>query len=162
MLKEQTAATVGAAARAVSSSAPGGLRRAGRGRSGDTVGTAAKVAEGIVGSLFITSGGMKLAGGMQDEFERFGYPSWFRVAAGAAEVAAGTGLVGGVRDPRFAAAGATVACGMMVGAVYTHLIRAGDPTLKAAPAGVLLGASAWLAWRNARAAFRPTGQSLSR
>ena len=158
MLKEQIAATAGATARVATGSVPGGLRRVGRGRSGDTIGTATKVTEGIVGSLFIASGGMKLAGGMQDEFERFGYPSWFRAAAGAAEVAAGTGLLGGVRDPRLAAAGARLACGMMVGAIYTHVIRAGDPPLKAAPAGVLLGASAWLAWRNARAVTRPTGE----
>ena len=86
--------------------------------------TARSIAQGLTSAAFFAAGGMKLAGGMKGEFERFGYPQWFRVAVASGEVAAAAGLAG---------------------AVYTHLVRAGDGPAPATPPLVLGGLSAWIA-----------------
>lgn len=104
-----------------------------------------RLAQGLLGAVFLGSGGAKLAGQMKGEFERFGYPPWFRIATGLVEVTSGASLLAGLRDARWAAAGSLLACGMMTGALWTHLARAGDPLVNAAPAGLLLGLSSWVA-----------------
>jgi putative oxidoreductase len=50
------------------------------------------------------------------DFRRWGYPGWFRVAVGAAELAAFALLL----VPRLAACGAALFALVMLGAIYTH------------------------------------------
>lgn len=105
-----------------------------------------KITQGLLGTVFLGSGGAKLAGAeqMNEMFEHFRFPPWFQTVTGAVEIAAGASLLAGLRNRRLATAGGLLACGTMAGAVWTHLVRAGDPPLKAAPAGVLLGLSSWV------------------
>ena len=103
------------------------------------------VMQGSLGAVFLGTGGAKLTGHMKGEFERFGYRPWFRIATGLVELTAGASLLAGLRDSRLAAAGSLLACGTMAGALWTHLVRAGDPPVNAAPAGVVLGLSCWVA-----------------
>ena len=50
------------------------------------------------------------------DFRRWGYPGWFRVAVGIAELAACALLL----VPRLASYGAAVFAAVMLGAIYTH------------------------------------------
>jgi uncharacterized membrane protein YphA (DoxX/SURF4 family) len=50
------------------------------------------------------------------DFRRWGYPGWFRVAVGAAELAACALLL----VPRLASYGAALFAAVMLGAIYTH------------------------------------------
>ncbi len=50
------------------------------------------------------------------DFRRWGYPGWFRVAVGAAELLACALLL----VPRLAAYGAALFAAVMLGAIYTH------------------------------------------
>ena len=50
------------------------------------------------------------------DFRRWGYPGWFRVAVGAAELIACALLL----VPRLAAYGAALFAAVMLGAIYTH------------------------------------------
>jgi uncharacterized membrane protein YphA (DoxX/SURF4 family) len=50
------------------------------------------------------------------DFRRWGYPGWFRVAVGAAELAACVLLL----VPRLASYGAALFAAVMLGAIYTH------------------------------------------
>lgn len=107
--------------------------------------TVKNIAQGLTSAAFFTAGGMKLAGGMADEFERFGYPQWFRVAVASGEVAAASGLAAGLLgDRRFERAAGTLLASTMAGAVYTHL-SAGDGPGAATPPLVLGSLSAWIA-----------------
>ncbi len=103
------------------------------------------IAQGLLGAAFFGAGGMKLAGGMKGEFERFGYPQWLRVAVGLAETAGAAGMLAGLRTPRWAKPSGAVLSGVMAGALWTHLVRAKDPPTHALPALALLGLSAWVA-----------------
>jgi putative oxidoreductase len=93
--------------------------------------------QGLLGLVGLLIGGVKVAGQEEQvaEFERFGYPQWFRIATGTIEIAAGTALVVGLLWlPALAPAGGVLLGIVMVGAVATHL-RIGDPASKwAAPA----------------------------
>lgn len=108
--------------------------------------TARSIAQGLTSAAFFAAGGMKLAGGMADDFERFGYPQWLRVAVATGEVVAAAGLAAGLLgDRRFERASGTLLAGTMAGAAFTHLARAGDTPAEAAPSLVLGGLSAWIA-----------------
>lgn len=109
--------------------------------------TAVTATQTLLGLTFLGSGGAKLAGvrQMKEMFEHFGYPPWFRIVTGLVEVTAGTSLLAGLRNSRWAAAGSLLACGTMAGALWTHLVRAGDPVAHAAPAGSLLALSSYVA-----------------
>jgi len=50
------------------------------------------------------------------DFQRWGYPGWFRVMVGAAELASFALLL----IPRLAAYGAALFAAVMLGAIYTH------------------------------------------
>ena len=108
--------------------------------------TARSIAQGLTSAAFFAAGGMKLAGGMKGEFERFGYPQWFRVAVASGEVTAAVGLAAGLLgDRRFERPAGALLASTMAGAVFTHLVRAGDGPAQAAPPLVLGGLSAWIA-----------------
>ena len=97
--------------------------------------------QGLAGLAFIAAGGTKLVGveSQVEDFERFGFPQWFRVATGAIEVGGGLGLlIGIVLAPMYAVLGGFVLIATMAGAVLTHLVRVDDPVSEAVPASVLL------------------------
>jgi uncharacterized membrane protein YphA (DoxX/SURF4 family) len=95
----------------------------------------------LLALLFLFAGGSKLWG--QEEvvkgFESFGFPQWFRLFIGAAEVAGGIGLVVPALA-QFAAAGLMI---IMAGAVWT-VISVGQPVVFPLVVLVLLGVVIWL------------------
>ena len=84
--------------------------------------------QGLLALAFLMSGGSKLVGArMQVEnFERWHYPQWFRPVVGTVEVLGAAGMVLGFWAPPAAFAAALWMGATMVGAVYTHLVRAKD------------------------------------
>jgi uncharacterized membrane protein YphA (DoxX/SURF4 family) len=113
--------------------------------------TLALVLQGLLGLVYLGSGGSKLAATdqMVDDFERFGYPRWFLFVTGGIEVTAAIGLLVGIWQPVWAAAGAAAIVVTMIGAVATHLGPAGDPVSKAVPPlllGTLAAIVAWVQW----------------
>lgn len=72
-----------------------------------------------------------------EDFQRFGYPQWFRVATGIVEISAGVALIAGLLWlPQLTAAGGLLLSSVMVGAVLTH-IRTGDPPTKTVVPAIL-------------------------
>jgi uncharacterized membrane protein YphA (DoxX/SURF4 family) len=90
--------------------------------------------QGLLGVAMLVSGGTKLAGLDRhvESFEQWVYPQWFRVLTGGIEAAGGLGLLAGRRRPSAAVVGGGLVSGTMLGAVYTHLVRAPDPPSVAA------------------------------
>jgi uncharacterized membrane protein YphA (DoxX/SURF4 family) len=97
--------------------------------------------KGLVAAVFLAAGGAKLAGVpmLVEEFEHIGLGQWFRYLTGALEVAGAVAIL----VPSVAAFGAVLLSCIMVGAIATHLFVIGG---SAAPAIVLLGLSAIIAW----------------
>jgi uncharacterized membrane protein YphA (DoxX/SURF4 family) len=97
---------------------------------------------GLLAVQFTISGVIKLVGVemIAENFERWGYPSWFRLFVGAAELAGAVGLL----LPRLRVLAASGLAVVMGGAVYTH-IRAGEGPETVMPA-VLLALLALLAY----------------
>ncbi len=77
------------------------------------------VLTGFLACVYLMAGSAKLMGApeMVDSFQVWGYPDWFRLLVGCAEVIAAILLL----IPRTTAAGAALLCLIMVGAVDTHL-----------------------------------------
>ncbi len=100
---------------------------------------AAGIVQVLLGLLFAFSGGSKVAGmRMQiDNFNRYGYPQWFRVFTGLVELAGAAGMVVGLFAEEVAIASGVVLAVTMVGAAYTDL-RKSTPVSVVAPV-VLLG-----------------------
>jgi uncharacterized membrane protein YphA (DoxX/SURF4 family) len=91
-------------------------------------------ASGLLGCLFVLSGSMKFVNPeIAKQFAQWGYPDWFRVLTGVAEVGGGLALLA----PRaaFYAAGALAV--VMAGAVFTHL-RYGEMPQSAVPFVLLM------------------------
>lgn len=103
------------------------------------MGTVTKIIEGLVGIVFLGSGAHKLAGRdpIVDEFARFRYPPWFRVATGAVEIGGGVGLLVGLVRPALVPLAAAPLSATMVGAIATHR-RMGDPARRLASPALLL------------------------
>jgi uncharacterized membrane protein YphA (DoxX/SURF4 family) len=97
-----------------------------------------RAASGLLGVVFTLSGASKLAGADEQvsEFERFGYPQWFRVLTGGLEVSGGTLLLLALLSPALAVLGGFTAAVVMAGAVATHLLVR-DPPGDALPAAIL-------------------------
>lgn len=107
---------------------------------------ARQIAQGLTSAAFFASGGAKLAGGLVEDFERFGYPQWFRIAVGVGEVAAAAGLAAGLLgDQRYERPAGALLAATMAGAVHAHLVRGGDDPTQAVAPLVLGGLSAWVA-----------------
>ncbi|MBI3783364.1 MAG: DoxX family protein [Deltaproteobacteria bacterium] len=91
--------------------------------------------------LFVFTGSGKVLGmeEMLKAFEHFGYPSWFRLFIGAAELA---GAIGLLRLPlaQYAAAGLMI---IMAGAVWTH-IGVGEPVAFPVVVLIALAGVIWL------------------
>ncbi|HKO50236.1 MAG TPA: DoxX family protein [Polyangiaceae bacterium] len=96
----------------------------------------------LLAFAFAASGLTKLIG-MQahiDHFAKWGYPDWFRVFVGAAEVAGAVGILV-PRTSLLACAGMGI---LMLGAAYTHLTN-GEGAQASAPL-LLLALLGYVAW----------------
>ena len=90
--------------------------------------------QAVLGLVGLGVGGAKVTHqeDQVEDFQRFGYPQWFRIVTGLVEIGAGIGLlVGLLWRPELAWVGGLLLSGVMVGAVMTH-IRTGDPPSKTA------------------------------
>lgn len=95
-------------------------------------------ATGGLGVVIAVEGLRKVAGAHVEDFERYGYPQWFRVVTGGLETAGGLGLLAGVAvDPALSVAGGTLVAAVLGGAVATH-VRVRDPPTAMGPALALL------------------------
>lgn len=95
--------------------------------------------QAILGLVGLGVGGAKVTHqeDQVEDFQRFGYPQWFRIVTGLVEIGAGISLlVGLLWRPELAWVGGLLFSGVMVGAVVTH-IRTGDPPSKTAIPAVL-------------------------
>lgn len=95
--------------------------------------------QAVLGLVGLGVGGAKVTHqeDQVEDFQRFGYPQWFRVVTGLVEIGAGIGLLMGLLwRPELAWVGGLLLSGVMVGAVVTH-IRSGDPPSKTAIPAVL-------------------------
>lgn len=81
---------------------------------------------GLLGAFFLFFGVMKFSKQMEDEFVRYGYPGWFRVFTGIAEILAGGSAIFGIWNDLAAAWGGILIAVIMLGAIFTH-IKTGDP-----------------------------------
>lgn len=100
---------------------------------------AADILAAALATIFLAVGLAKLASApsLVADFERFGYPGWFRKLTGACEVAGGALLLAGIAAAIAGIAGAAVLLAVMLGAITTHL-RAGDHADKLTPPILLL------------------------
>jgi putative oxidoreductase len=105
----------------------------------------------LMGLSFLAAGFAKFGGVEQivQNFIRWGYPVWFRMFVGVAEIVAGTAIL----IPRTRFYGAALATGLMVGGLGTHL-RFGE-VAESVPALVLGVICAILAWRDRPMFLRP-------
>jgi uncharacterized membrane protein YphA (DoxX/SURF4 family) len=97
----------------------------------------------LLAALFAFAGLPKVTGDPRavEGFAKGGFPGWFLLFIGAAEIAGAVGLL--IPRLRFwAASGLFI---IMIGAVATHL-RAGDSPDKVAPAAIALVLTGLVAW----------------
>lgn len=103
--------------------------------------TKAKLATAVLVLVFLGAGAGKLAGVPQlvDNFRRWGYPDWFRLLIGAAEVGCATLLL----LPRARPLACLGIVAIMGGAIHTHVVL--EPKPAAVALCVVLAALAlWL------------------
>lgn len=112
-----------------------------------TLGNVALVgSQALLGLVGLAAGGAKVThqDDQVEDFQRFGYPQWFRIGTGLIEIGAGAGLIAGLLwRPELALAGGLLFAAVLGGAVLTH-IRTGDPPLKAAVPAILFALIAGL------------------
>ena len=110
------------------------------------------VLSSLLAALFLMAGGSKLAGVEMhiQNFARWGWPDWMRIAIGAIEVTAAVLLL----IPRIAFFGACTLMVVMMGAIHTHLFRATGEASMVVPPLVLLGLAAVVAWARRPEPFR--------
>lgn len=93
---------------------------------------------GLLGLVMAYSGAVKFRGGHVGDFERYGYPQWFRLVVGALELGGGVVLAAGALvEPILMLTGGALLAIVLTGAVATHL-RVGDSVGETVPAAVLL------------------------
>lgn len=85
----------------------------------------AKVLCILLGGFFLITGWLKVSGHphMIEEFDKFQYPHWLRILAGAIELVAAPMMLLAFWYPIIAAAGALLLCPVMVGATYTNFTK---------------------------------------
>ncbi len=110
--------------------------------------------QALLAAFFGFAGVNKLLGLQQemvDNFARLG-PLWFRYFVGVVELIGAIALV----IPRLSALGALWLVGVMVGAIFTHLLFQPPAALAAVPAvlGAVLGLLAWRRWSTTPALAR--------
>lgn len=104
--------------------------------------------QSVLALAMIGAGGVKLGGieSQIEEFQRYGYPQWFRLVTGSIELLAGVVLVAGLFvTPVLALGGSLLVVATMVGAVVTH-VRMGDPATDIAPSMILLMLALGVSW----------------
>lgn len=104
---------------------------------------ATKIPQILLAPAFLGAGGQKLAGTdpMVEEFDRYGYPQWFRIFTGAVEITGALGMLVGLFRPALTTPAALLLSATMAGALATH-VRLGDPAKNLAPPAALLMLSA--------------------
>lgn len=102
-----------------------------------------RIARYVLVAIFLLSGVSKLIGmeSARSMFEDFGYSQDFRIVIGVLETAGAIGLL----VPRLAGLAALGLCGIMIGAIVTHLIN--DPLYMAIFPLVILAVLARIAWQ---------------
>lgn len=110
------------------------------------------VLSGLLSALFLMSGGSKLAGVEMhvQNFARWRWPDWMRLAVGAVEVTSAIMLL--IPGRAFFGAGNLML--VMAGATYTHVFRASGEGSMAAFTVLLLGLCAVVAWARRPAQLR--------
>jgi len=104
----------------------------------NTKNTIAWIATILMALLFLGTGGMKLMGGesIVKQFAAWGYPAWLRLAIGGLEIAGAIGLF----IPKLRSLAVYGLIGILVGAIYTHVVKEGLPQDSLmAVVGILLG-----------------------
>jgi len=98
------------------------------------MGLSKKAPQVLVGLAFLGAGGQKLAGTdqMVRDFERYGYPQWFRVATGVVETSGALGMLLGLFRPKLVPFAGLLLGANMVGALATHA-SIKDPVSKVLP-----------------------------
>jgi putative oxidoreductase len=113
-----------------------------------TIETALPVVQGLLGFIMVGAGSGKLIGidlSVKD-FERYGYPEWFRFVTGGIETIGGLGLlIGLVFAPMLAVLGGLLIIATMIGAILTHLFRVDDPLWRSVPPAIYLIAGLFVA-----------------
>ena len=107
--------------------------------------------QALLGVMFSVLGAAKLPFGkglpngerMREEFERFGYTTWFLVFTGLFEMTGALLLLAGFFSPDLIALGALIIAVAMIGACVTR-VRMKDPVREIIPGAVLLALSTWL------------------
>ena len=106
------------------------------------MGILTKAPQVLLGAAFLGAGGQKLAGTDQmiEDFDRYGYPQWFRVVTGTVEVAGAVGMLAGLFRPAVTPLAGLLLSATMAGALATH-VRLKDPAKNMVPPSVLLAMS---------------------
>ena len=102
--------------------------------------------QAVLGLVGLTVGAAKVTHqeDQVEDFQRFGYPRWFRILTGLIEIGAGVALLAGlVWLSEFTVAGGILMSSVMVGAVATH-VRTGDSLSQTAVPAVLFALTAGL------------------
>ncbi len=94
----------------------------------------------LLAAGFLVASMGKLTGNMASMFEAWGYPAWFAMFIGIAELAGAIGLLI-PKTARLAILGLTA---LMIGAAYTH-VAAGEGLAVLRPA--IFAALLWTVWR---------------
>lgn len=95
-----------------------------------TIETAIPLVQGFLGLVMLAAGIAKLIGVdlVVADFDRYGYPAWFRFVTGGIEAIGGLGLLAGlVFAPILAVLGGLLVVATMAGAILTHRFRVDDP-----------------------------------
>lgn len=113
-------------------------------RSGKRKAIALWVLSGVLAAVYLMAGGSKLTGAEQhvQNFARWGWPDWMRLAVGTVETSSAILLL----VPRLAWVAASVLVLVMAGATFTHLFRAtgeGGMAMLTLLLGTLCGFLAW-------------------
>lgn len=79
------------------------------------------ILQGILGLGFIIFGFMKFSKQMVEAFNHYGYPGWFRVFTGVAELVSAALVIAGIWNEALAAWGGLLISATMLGAIFTHI-----------------------------------------
>ncbi len=98
----------------------------------------------LLAAVFVLAGVPKLLGAQShvQHFAKWGYPDWFRLVVGTAEVVSAVLLL----IPRLAFLGAAGIMAIMAGATYTHVIRAPEEAGRASLTLTLLALAALIGY----------------
>ncbi|MDX1578264.1 MAG: DoxX family protein [Gemmatimonadota bacterium] len=94
----------------------------------------------VLGIAFLAAGVPKLLGaaGPTEQVTAFGYSAGFARLVGLGETAAAAALGWGLADERGIILGCSLIIAIMIGALYSHLVKGKDPVAKWAPAAAML------------------------